>query len=218
VGLSGGASGFQGVEGERPFGEVSLQASYHDLLSREVGYAPNSQINALHLRARFETRPQAWRLERFALVDIMSLFPLTPLIRQPSWRVAMGWQRNRDIGCDQCAPFFINGGIGASVESHLFRREVAFALLDGAYEYSRDFQRGHRAGFGLEAGLLIDLSDAWRVGLFGVRTRYTEGQRGLVGQAALRQRYSLTPNLELRLDWSGVAGYREAMLGLGYYY
>ena len=46
----------------------------------------------------------------------------------------------------------------------------------------------------------------------------TEGQRSEVGTAALRQRFDLSANLELHLDWSGVEDYREGLLGLSYYF
>ncbi len=64
----------------------------------------------------------------------------------------------------------------------------------------------------------MHLAGWWRIGLFGSWTRYTEGQPGKVGTAALRQRFNLSTNLELHLDWSGVEDYREGLLGLGYYF
>jgi hypothetical protein len=222
AGIAGGATRAlnetSGMRENDAFGEVSIQAAFHDLLSRDVGYAPNSQINLLHLRGRYEAEAKEWRLERFALVDLVSLFPLSTLIRQPSWRFEIGWQRNRDLGCEQCTPFFLRPGIGLALQTELHRREVYFALLEGSYEYDREFVDHHRAGFGLTAGFLVDLNEDWRVGLIGTRTRYTEGQRGSVGQAQFRLRFSLSRNLEINLDWSGVEDVREGKLGLGLYF
>ncbi|MCH9046946.1 MAG: DUF4105 domain-containing protein [SAR324 cluster bacterium] len=230
VGIFGGASRTGGVSADgagadggsqrqnQPFAELSIQPLFHDLLSRDEGYAPNSQINLAHLRVRYEEEPEEWRLERFALLDIISLVPFTSLIRQPSWKIAIGWQRNRDIGCEQCTPFFFNPGVGIALASRLHRREVYFALLEGSLEFDREFQSRHRAGFGASAGLLVHLAGWWRIGLFGSWTRYTEGQSGEVGTAALRQRFNLSTNLELHLDWSGVEDYREGLLGLSYYF
>ncbi|HKI96878.1 MAG TPA: DUF4105 domain-containing protein [bacterium] len=229
--VAGGASRpapAPGAEPENlPFGQFTIQASFHDLLSDDRAFAPNSQIDLLQLRARYETEPsptpgttgpRKLRLERFALMDIVSLFPLTQLNHQPSWKLAIGWQRNRDIGCDHCTPFFLNPGIGISLESHLHQREVYFLMLEGRAEFSHAFTPRHRAGFGLSAGVLVHLADWWRIGLIGTRTHYTAGDAGYVGQGRLESRFSLSRNLELTLDWSGVGNYREGKLGLGWYF
>jgi hypothetical protein len=217
-----------------PFAEVAIQAVFHDLLSDDRAFAPNSHINLLHLRARYEagartatgtgtatgteTEPDAWRLERFALVDVLSLFPVSLLSAQPSWRLEAAWQRNRDLGCDACTPFGIGGGVGYSVQTALHRREVYYLLIEAAAEFDRAFQSQHRAGFGLAAGVVLDLAGGWRLGLQGRRVRFTEGQRGDVGQLELEQRLALTRNTELVLHWRGVEDYREAKLGLGYHF
>ncbi len=200
------------------FAEFSVQPAFHDLMSRDAGYAPFSQINLLHLRVRYEREPAQWRLERLGLIDMVSLSPLSRLIAQPSWKFGLGWQRNRDIACGQCAPFFLNAGIGVSVETAVFDREVYFAMVEGSYEYSRHFDSGHRAGFGFSAGILVDLVEAWRIGIFGWRTKYTEGHVGTVGKAEFRQRISLSRNIELTLDWGRVENYSEGKLGLGIHF
>jgi hypothetical protein len=223
VELAGGASrpevpGPDGHKQNQPFGEITVQASFHDLLSDDRAFAPDSQIELLHLRARYEREPAKWRLERFAIADVISLFPLTMVMRQPSWKAAFGWQRNRDIGCERCAPFFLNGGVGLTLQTHLLQREVYFLMVEGSAEFDDRFESQHRAGFGVSAGFLFNVSDTWRIGVFGTRTHYTAGQSGYLGQAALQQRIALTRNVELSLEWRGVADYREGKLGLGYYF
>ncbi len=151
-------------------------------------------------------------------VDIVSLLPYSALVQQPSWRAAFGWERNRDIGCEKCAPFFLEGGIGPAARTSVWRREVWYVMLEGSAEYHERFEEGHRAGLGIGAGVLVDLAEGWRAALTGRRIRYTEGDVGTVGEAALEQRFTVTRNLELRLDVRGVEAYREAMLGLGYHF
>ncbi|NIR98019.1 MAG: hypothetical protein GWO39_08035, partial [Gammaproteobacteria bacterium] len=93
-----------GTEKEnQPFGEISIQAAFHDLLSDDRAFAPNSHISLLHLRGRFEDRDDgradSWQLERFALLDVVSLFPVTQLSSQPSWHLDLSWNRVRDGAC-----------------------------------------------------------------------------------------------------------------------
>lgn len=198
--------------------ELSGYGAFHDLLSREDGYAANTQLLLGDIHARAESRDGALRLERAALVDIVSLLPMTVLLRQPSWQVAAGWQRNRDLDCGYCVPFFLRAGIGLAAATRLAIREVWFAFLDGAGEFDRAFKADHRAGFGVTAGLLLDLTPAWRAALTGSRTAYTTGDAAAVSRWSLRQRYSLGKDWELRLDWNGTENYREAQLAVGWFF
>jgi hypothetical protein len=200
------------------FLELSGYPSFHDLLSREDGYAPHSQIKLGDLRARVESPERQLRLERFAIADIVSLFTTTPLLHQPSWKVGVGWQRNRDLGCDYCVPFFLETGIGLATETRWTGRQVWFAFLDGSAEFDRAFESGHRAGLGLSAGLLFDVTDRWRAALTASRTAYTTGDAATVTRWALQQRFTLAKNWETRLDWSGDGNYREALLGLNWFF
>jgi len=198
--------------------ELSAYPAFHDLLSRSDGYAANSQMLLGDVHARWEAQDRQLRLERAALVDVFSLLPSTTLIRQPSWRVAAGWQRNRDLDCGYCVPFFLQAGIGMAAGTRVATREVWFAMLEGSVELDRAFERGHRAGFGLSTGLLLDITARWRAALTGSRTAYTTGDAATVSRWAFKQRYTLAKDWELRLDWSGTGTYREAQLALGWFF
>ncbi|HEX7928889.1 MAG TPA: hypothetical protein VF678_14935, partial [bacterium] len=151
-------------------------------------------------------------------VDLVSLFTNSALVVQPSWKASVGWQRNRDLGCDYCVPFFAEGGIGLAAESHLLTRQVWFAFLDADAEFDRAFEHGHRAGFGVSAGVLLDLTSRWRTELSGTRIAYTTGDAATVSKWEFKQRVTLGKDWELRVDWRGVADYREAQLGVGWFF
>jgi len=200
------------------FLELSIQPGFHDLLSAESGQAPNSQINFLNLRARYETDSESWRLQNFTLIDIISLYPVSSLIQEPSWKINLGWQRNLDNACADCAPFIINPGIGLAFQSNLHRREVYFAFLEANLEFDHEFDSDHRAGFGATVGILFDVTEKWRLALVANRTRYTEGQRGYVTESELRQRFTLSRNSETTFEFKTVEDYREGKLGYAYYF
>jgi hypothetical protein len=200
------------------FAEAGGYGAFHDLLSRDEGYAAHSQILLGHLKVRSEEPDGRLRLERLALADVVSLFPLSSIVRQPSWKAAFGWQRNRDPACGECVPFFLSAGLGAAGQWAGWRREVAYVFLDGAAEWDAALANGHRAGFGLSAGLLLDLAAAWRVGLTASRTAYTTGAAARVTRWALQQRVALGKDWEARLDWSGTEDYREALLAVGWFF
>ena len=200
------------------FLELSIQPGFHDLLSVETGQAPNSQINFLNLRARYETKSDAWQLQNFTLIDIISLYPVNSLIQEPSWKMNMGWQRNKDNGCLDCTPFIINPGVGLAFQSNLHRREIYFALLEASLEFDDEFDSDHRAGFGATAGLLFDVTEKWRLALVVNRTHYTEGQWSYVSEAELRQRFTFSRNSEMILDIKMVKNLHEGKFGFAYYF
>lgn len=204
--------------GNHSFLEVSFQSGFHDLLSREVGHAPDSQINFLSLKARYESASDQWRLQRFTLVDIISLFPRTALETRPSWKIKAGWQRNRDIGCDGCTPFVINSGVGLTRQSTLHKREVYFAFIEANLEFDNAFESDYRDGFGATVGLLFDVSERWRLSLVANRTRYSAGHQGHTSSVELRQRFALSRNMEIILNVKDTGKYREGKLGIAYYF
>jgi hypothetical protein len=200
------------------FLELSIQPGFHNLLSAESGQAPNSQIDFLNLRARYETKSESWRLQNFTLIDIISLYPVSSLIQEPSWKINLGWKRNQDNGCDYCTPFILNPGVGMAFQSNIHHREVYFAFLEANLQFDHEFDSDHRAGFGATAGILFDVTEKGRLALSANRTRYTEGQRGYVTEVVLRQLFTLSRNTELTFDFKTVEDYREGKLGLGYYF
>ena len=200
------------------FLEVGLQPAFHNLLSRETAYARNSQIKLLSGRVRHDFEEETTRLENFTLVDLTSITPMRRLFRSFSWRLRGGWERNRDGACASCTPFTLNGGLGAALETGLLNREVYFGFVEVFVEGEQDFRKGYRLGGGASLGILVDVTDNWRSALIGRTIEFTRGEEGRVERAAFQNRYSLTENLELKLDLAWVNDYREAFLALGVYF
>ena len=219
IGLSAGAANSPGAESHgEPFQEIALQPSFHQFMSSDSGFAPNSQINGLMLRLRHEDASRRTRLEEFAFVDVISLAPMTHLEKLPSWKVKAGWLRSRDGACADCVPFSVNGGIGLALQSNIFSREVYYAIAELDLVAEDELEKGYRAGLGALLGLVVDFTAGWRMDLQGKSTHYSEGQQGTVEESSVRQRFRLSTNLELNLDFSWRNDYREGKLTLGYYY
>ena len=104
------------------FEEVSLRASYHDLLDPEPGHAPGYQIELLSGALRHYEKAEQTRLERFTLADVLSLTPADALFRSPSWKVNVGMQTLRHNDCRYCTAGVANGGAGLTFETHLLKR------------------------------------------------------------------------------------------------
>jgi hypothetical protein len=205
------------------FVELGWQMSFHELLSDERGFAPNTQIMMGETKVRYYPERERATLERFSILDGISLFPLSTVLRQFSWKLHFAFDRTHDGACRNCVPFVANPGGGVTVEAHWGVRWVAYALAEVDTQFDEALRDGFRAGLAGHLGVLVDLAPRWRLHLEGSRSDYEAGQKGWTNRAALTQRVTLGQNLELRVDGlylesDRVRGYREVKLGLGWFF
>ena len=184
------------------FEEVTVRAAYHDLLDPEPGYTPDAQIEVGAISFRHYNRADQSRIERATLLNVVSLSPIDRLFRAPSWKLNVGMQTIRHRGCELCSNWGVNGGIGASAETHLLRREVFFAFAEVEGNYSGAYEERHRVGGGASAGFYADLAERWRVLATATYLRYALGDRSDDVRWSVGQRYTLAQNWALRLDYS----------------
>jgi hypothetical protein len=200
------------------FGELNFRLAFHDLLDPEYGYTPNAQIEALGLSLRHYAESGHTRIERFTLLDIVSLSPINALFRSPSWKVATGFDTIQHNGCRFCRAGNFNGAIGIAAESAWFKREVYFGFAEAAAEYGSVFDNDYRLGGGASAGALIDVSERWRMGVFGTYLNFPAGDKSSEWRISAQQRYTLHKNLALRFDFNQRAHTQEYLLNLQAYF
>ena len=212
-----------GVPGHaRDFVELGWRPSFHELLSEGQGYAPNSQVLLGDTRLRYFARHDRVELERFAILDAISLFPVTRVVQPLSWAVRFGFDRPHDGACRTCIPLGFNPGGGYTVES-AGKRLVGYALAMADMQFDAALLNGYRAGLGAHGGLLVTLTPLWRAHLEASHVDYSAGQTGWTSRAALTQRITLDRDLELRVDASylesdRLSAYREFKAGIGWFY
>ena len=190
-----------GWRNHRAFEEVSFRGAYHDLLDPEPGYTPDAQIELVSVGIRHYHDQSQARVERFGLVNITSLAPIHALSSVPSWKVNVGMNTIRYNGCQLCSNGVASGGIGAAVESSLFKREVFFAFAEAEANYSRAYEERHRIGGGGTIGLLSDLTDRWKLMLSGTYLRYALGDKSEDIRWFAGSRYTLNQDWALRLEY-----------------
>ncbi len=196
------ASAGAGWRNNDTFEEVSVRAGYHDLLDPEVGYTPDAQIEIASITARHYNRADQTRIERATLMNVVSLSPIDSVFRAPSWNINVGMNTIRFGDCQLCSNGVINGGIGAAVESRWLKREVVFVFAEAEADYSRAYQEDYRVGGGGTVGLLADLTDRWKLMASGTYLRYPLGDKSDDVRCFVGQRYTVSQNLTLRLEYN----------------
>lgn len=204
-------------EGE-VFEQVAFRTAYHDLLDPERGYTPDAQIELLSASLRHYEQSNRTRLERFTLANIISLSPIDRLFRAPSWKIRARRETIIFPNCRLCAAWNVNAGVGAAFETHVLKREVAFAFAELDANYSHAFQRNHRAGGGGTIGLLADLTERWKILVSGSYLNYPLGQQSDDLRAEVGQRYTLGQNLALRLTWQHRRYDTQALFQIQFYF
>jgi hypothetical protein len=184
------------------FEEVSLRASYHDLLDPEPGYAPGYQIELLSGALRHYEQAGQTRLERFTLANVMSLTPADALFMSPSWKVNVGMQTLRHNDCRYCTAGVANGGAGLTFETHLLKREYFFGFGEVETTYSHAFEEKHRAGGGGTLGMMADLTDRWRLLASASYLRFPLGEKSDEVRWSVGQRYTLAKDAALRFEFT----------------
>jgi hypothetical protein len=186
------------------FEELTVRAGYHDLLDPDPGYTPDAQIEVLVLSARYYHKQNRVRLDRFTLVDMISLSPVESFFIAPSWKIRAGFETWRN-GCHYCQNFNLNGGVGVAVQTSWPRRTVWFAFPELGLNYSYAFDDNYRAGAGGTVGFLVRLAERWKIFAFGTYTHYVLGDTSGGFRAFIGQRYTLHQNLAVEI----VFGHRE---------
>lgn len=189
-----------GVARSGAFTEVAWRPSLHDLSSVDEGYVPDSQLEMGAGRLRIDHDDRQLYVERLDIASIVSLSPLDPWVRKPSWKLSTGVDQAKELGCSgaSCMYYALNGGMGVSAQSRLLRREVYYVLAETDFGFGPILPLGWRAGAGGTAGVIVDLGARWR--LLGEATYIEYGRRSPPRQRLrLTSSVRLTRNMELRL-------------------
>lgn len=182
--------------------EVSVRAAYHDLLDPEPGYTPDAQIEALALNLRHYHRFDQSRIERFTLLNMVSLSPMDRLFHAPSWRLNLGMNTIKYGTCNLCSNGNAGASIGGAVETAVLRREVWFAFADVEGNYSQAYEERHRVGGGGTVGMLADLTGRWKLLASTSYLRFPLGDHSEDWRWTIGQRYTLSQNWSLRMEYN----------------
>jgi hypothetical protein len=183
------------------FEEINVRAGYHDLLDPGKGYQPDAQIELLSAALRHYEGSDQVRLERLTLANIISLSPMDALFKAPSWKVNIGMDSVRHNSCAYCSTGLFNAGIGAAVESHVVGREVFFAFAEIESAYGHAYEEHHRIGAGGTVGLTATVTERWKMLLSTTYLKFPFGEKSDDWRLSFGQRYTLTQNLALRVEF-----------------
>ena len=198
------ALGFGSREGGA-FQSIRLRATYHDILDPEGGFIPGARINFADLHLRHYTdagqRERRLEVERFDIIDIVSLAPRGPFIRGLSWRVTSGYHRY-PVGADGDpgngpGVWRTRGGTGMAWLAGPAR---PYLFAESAVDIGGGLDPSAGAGLGGRLGLYLDTGKGWRWNLEAGGLRFAAGATHNEAHLRLRGRWTLGRNHALRIQ------------------
>lgn len=202
-----------GVVDGTGFQELRFRGAYHDVIDPEAGYSRGAQIEFGNLVARHENGHGGLSLDRATLIDVTSLVPRDLLSRGPSWRFNVSMDRTRRDRGARPILYEISGGAGLTFA--VTPRVWVYGLADLGTYFSPHLDRSASVGAGARTGVLLAVSDAWRLHLSARALRYLDAPDPRRGVASLESDVSLARNLGLRIEVSShdEFGYRWRSVG-----
>jgi hypothetical protein len=221
VSLGGGASNASGA-----FERLSFRPSLHDFLDPTPGYPPDATLVMGDVALRFDAPSNRLRLDHLDLLDITSTLPYDRWVHGASWKVWLGGDNARELGCDgpsqnphgwSClyGGATTGGGLAARLGPH--RRGLVFAFAETDLGAGPAFRDHYRLGFGGEGAAVAPLTSFWSCQLGGRYLYYPLGDRGGHTRASLTQAFQLSRQTALRAGLALAGEYREAWAELFLY-
>jgi hypothetical protein len=209
-----------GREDGRWYQDIRLRPAYHDLLDPPGGYVPGAQIRFLDFTLSHIAGTGTVRLENAAVVDIVSLTPVSAMKSSISWKINTGLMRHHLTRADNPLVVHTNGGAG------LTWAPVKHALLSAMLEASLDAGDGLHAGYALGMGpslvWLTDLSHLGRAMAAAKVIRFGLGDVHTRMETSLKYRVPLSRATALDIHFNRVSefgrGWNDAGAGLHYYF
>lgn len=210
-------TGYGRFDGET-FQSFSLRPAYHDLLAKETGYSPGSQILFLEINGRYYREMNKIKVDSIKLLDIISLTPVEQVFRKKSWKLSIAVDTVKDIDCGLCNSFKANYGMGLSFKPSIFSRFMFYSLLEMELELAPGLPENYRLGGGGIAGGFIKITEDWKVELRAEYLDFPIGHDSDYYKLNLNQRYALSQNLDARLGLSNLKNRKEWLASFNYYF
>lgn len=208
-----------------PFQTLSFRAAIHDDLDPPRAYPADARLQMGELRLRFDDRPHRVGLDRLDLIDIVSAGPFDAWVKTTSWKIWVGVDNARDIGCAQpgspragwrCLYFGVTSGGGIALSlggARLLLLAEPDLAAGPAFAGSHDY----RVGGGGEARLTGGRG-GWRFELGARAIYYALGARGPLLRTRALQSLRLTRSFALRAGVETSGSYAQATAELAAYF
>jgi hypothetical protein len=179
------------------FQEIGINPSFTDLLNTDYASQEGIQIQFFDTRLRYLDEDRSLKLERFDLLDIVSLFPRSRYFKPLSWKMSTGFRRLALPDHSRAMMFRVNSGTGFSFQ--LPYAGLVFAMPEVEARACDDLDDNVTVGAGLHLGLMNELHPRWKVLLSAQAMAFTSDHDHRETRVSIEQNLKIDRNNRLRL-------------------
>jgi hypothetical protein len=198
---------YLGQQNEDEFMDVNFRIAYHELMDLPDGFIKGGQIEmgSFTLRVMNQDTPGETgsdvevQLQKFSLINILSL-GVRDRFQQPiSWRVNTGVDRFLIEGSDLFAHLDVAGGYSYDLGFDNNHLGQVYGLLEGRLKVSGQFEKDYQLAAGTQLGWLYQGSQ-WQVNTFASYFPSIAGDEFDYQDVSVSLGAKLARNLQLRVE------------------
>lgn len=213
---AGGASGDQG---DAEFVDLRLRLAYHNVMDLPDGYVPGSQIQMGQFDARVWDDSEV-RLNRFILIDVLSLSHQTYFQSPIAWAVTTGLER--PLGDQGDLYGYLKVAFGQAYLTDIGR---FYGLAEVQLLADDQFEKGYQLSIGPRVGWLLQQSQ-YQAQIEANFQEFSLGDTVKRRSLTAELGYTLAPNWQFRLAAKGTQSEKdniqvdqsEISTGINWYY
>jgi len=200
---------YLGQQNDDEFVDVNFRMAYHELMDLPEGFIKGGQIEmgSLTLRAinqkEFESNSEnsqtKIQLQKFSLINILSLGARDYFQQPISWRVNAGVDRFLINGSDLFAHLNVAGGYSYDIGYEKDHWGQVYGLLEGRLKASGQFEKNYQLAAGTQLGWLYQGSQ-WQVNAFASYFPSILGDEFDYQDISLSLGTKVSRNFQLRLE------------------
>ncbi|MBI1911816.1 MAG: DUF4105 domain-containing protein [Deltaproteobacteria bacterium] len=175
---------------------LRLRPANHDLTDPDAGYLPGAAITFMDTEVRYNYTERKFSLERFTLVDIVSIAERGRFFKPISWKINTGIEREEFEKRAHRTTYRINGGPGLSYR--FMANGLAYSFIEPEAKFSNSLEDGYSIGIGASVGILKPITPMWKIQFEGRAVGFGAGDRHSIYSAELNQRFTINPNSAIK--------------------
>jgi hypothetical protein len=153
---------YSGVQNDNEFIDLQFRIAYHELMDLPQGFIKGGQIEmgSWTLRAinqqekNGENKQASLQLQKFSIINILSLGARDHFQQPISWRVNTGFDRFSLDNADLFAHLDVAGGYSYDLNISTFKLGQIYALLEARLKASGQFEKDYQLAAGSQLGWL----------------------------------------------------------------
>ncbi len=209
-----------GVENGDAFIDTLIRPAMTDLVDMDYIHNQGAQIEFWDIRGRYYPEDTRYALEKFDILDIVSIAPRDVFFKPYSWKFNTGVHRKTMADGEDKLYYRINAGGGlASPFPYI---GLCYAMVESEADVGGRLEDNFAIGGGGETGTVLMLTPCWKTHLYGRAVRFALGDAHADYSAGLIHNFRVTQNnqvsLELVWEKSRAKSLSQAELLWHYYY